>query len=189
MSKLYTKSRFIVIAAITAIAMITSSAALAKKPSERVTIVDTAIAVNEVSGEFSILIAALVGTGLVAPLDGNGQFTVFAPVDAAFQAAGFSDAQAMTDFIEASEANRAAVSTILLYHVARGYRDSDDVVDSDQIRTMSRSFVYPDLSDPMAPAIQDNLGRSAPLVLDLINIDTDNGVIHVITEVLLPFAL
>jgi transforming growth factor-beta-induced protein len=166
-----------------------SSAALAKKPEDRFTIVDKALEVNGESGEFSILIAALVGTGLVAPLDGNGQFTVFAPIDAAFEAAGFPNAQAMTDFIDSSEANRATVSSILLYHVARGYRDSIDVLDSDQIRTMSRSFVYPDLSNPMAPAIQDNLGRNAPLLLDLIDIETDNGVIHVITEVLLPFEL
>jgi len=189
MFKIYTKSRVLTIAVITAMAMFFSVTASAKKPEERVTIVDTALAVNADSGEFSVLIAALQGTGLVVPLDGNGQFTVFAPVDAAFAAAGFSDADAMTAYIESSEANKAAVTTILLYHVARGYRDSTDVLDSDQIRTMNRSFVYPDVSNPAAPAIIDNVGESANLVLPLVDIDTDNGVIHVIDKVLLPFEL
>jgi uncharacterized surface protein with fasciclin (FAS1) repeats len=35
----------------------------------------------------------------------------------------------------------------------------------------------------------DNVGESANLVLPLVDIDTDNGVIHVIDKVLLPFEL
>ena len=154
------------------------------------TIVDKAVEVNAIDGEFSILIAALAGTGLVVPLDGNGQFTVFAPIDQAFIDTGlFNDADDMTAFIEAEEANKALITSILLYHVARGYRDSMDVLESEQIRTLSRSFVYPDLSNPDEPAIMDNVGESATLILDLVNVDTDNGVIHVIDKVLLPFEL
>ena len=48
-------------------------------------IVDTAIAVNQSTGEFDYLIAAVVRADLVATLDGNRQFTVFAPTDAAFE--------------------------------------------------------------------------------------------------------
>ena len=49
------------------------------------TIVDTAIAVNAATGEFDQLIAAVDRAGLLGVLDGNRQFTVFAPTDAAFQ--------------------------------------------------------------------------------------------------------
>ena len=48
-------------------------------------IVDTAIAVNASTGEFDHLIAAVVRADLVATLDGNRRFTVFAPTDAAFE--------------------------------------------------------------------------------------------------------
>lgn len=182
MSKFYTKSRIFTIAALAAAAMMFSGAALAKKPSERVTIVDTALAVNAQSGEFSILIAALVGTGLNVPLDGNGQFTVFAPVDAAFESLGFTK-----EVIEAAtqtDEGKAFVSSVLLYHVARGQRLSPDVLGSDQIRTLNGGFVYPDAS---SLTIGDNQGGESGFVsLDLIDIVTDNGVIHVIDRVLLP---
>src|SRR5262245_41509051 len=49
------------------------------------TIVGAAIAVNQQSGEFDHLIAAVVRAGLVDTLNGNRQFTVFAPTDAAFE--------------------------------------------------------------------------------------------------------
>ena len=49
-------------------------------PPERTTIVD--VASN--SEDFEILTAAVTALGLAATLDGNRQFTVFAPTDAAF---------------------------------------------------------------------------------------------------------
>jgi len=51
------------------------------------TIVDVALAANAESGEFSILIAALQAAdpAVLQTLSGKGQFTVFAPTDAAPQ--------------------------------------------------------------------------------------------------------
>jgi hypothetical protein len=49
------------------------------------TIVETAIAVNAQTGEFDYLVQAVVRAGLVDTLNGNRQFTVFAPTDAAFE--------------------------------------------------------------------------------------------------------
>ena len=50
------------------------------------TLVDVALAANAQTGEFSILIAALQAAdpAVIRTLDGKGQFTVFAPTDAAF---------------------------------------------------------------------------------------------------------
>lgn len=59
-------------------------------------IVDIAPTVNEESGEFSTLIAALSTADLVETLDGNRQFTVFAPTDAAFAEIGL-DATSIVD--------------------------------------------------------------------------------------------
>ena len=50
------------------------------------TILDVAKSVNAQTGEFSILIAAInaADPSVAKKLSGNGQFTVFAPTDAAF---------------------------------------------------------------------------------------------------------
>jgi uncharacterized surface protein with fasciclin (FAS1) repeats len=53
-------------------------------------VVDTVIAVNQETGEFSILITALQATGLVTILDSFGRFTVLAPTDIAFGELGIT---------------------------------------------------------------------------------------------------
>src|ERR1044072_3820482 len=69
-------------AAALSLAVIAAPAA-ARQPGA--TIVDTAIAVNAQTGEVDELIGAGVRAGLADELDGNRQFTVFAPTDAAFE--------------------------------------------------------------------------------------------------------
>ena len=191
MYNLFTKSKLTFLALFTACSFLFAGSALAVKPSERFTIVDLAIAVNagdvspDLTGEFSTLIAALVETGLNVPLDGNGRFTVFAPTDKAFMDTLGQDAESITLLINSSEENKAMVTNILLYHVARGQRFSDDVLDSDRIRMLNREFTFP-IIGAAGPAIEDNNGNEAVLNLDLINLGTDNGVVHVINRVLLP---
>ena len=173
------------------IALLVSANAMAVKPDDRTTIVDVALAVNGgalepdvPAGEFSTLIAALVGTGLDAALDGNGQFTVFAPTDQAFDETLGLDAAAMTG-LTSTDFGKALVTEILLYHVARGERLSGDVLGSERIRMLNRSFVYPNAT---AESIEDNTGEEAALLVaeQLIDVPADNGVIHVIDKVLLP---
>ena len=137
------------------------------------TIVEAAIAVNQQTGEFDDLIAAVVRAGLVDTLNGNRQLTVFAPTDAAFE-------QLFTA-LGVSGVNQIPVDTlraVLLYHVAPGQRFSGDVVSSDRIRTLSKGFLYPSVHDGSA-WINDARIVTA-------DIDVSNGVIHVIDTVLLP---
>lgn len=141
------------------------------KPSERETIVDVALAVNSDSGEFSTLIAALVAADLVGALDGNGQFTVFAPTDAAFAAIDL-DADSI------GELDSATLKNILLYHVARGSRMAEDVVSSTQIRMLNGDFTAISLMDGNA-YIDDSM-------IVATDVPADNGVIHVIDTVLIP---
>jgi len=100
------------------------------------TIVDVAIAVNEETGEFSTLIAAVLAAdpAVLATLSGNGQFTVFAPTDAAFDELGF-DADNIGDL------DQGALTQILLYHVARGRRNSNGVLGSRRINTLQGGFL------------------------------------------------
>lgn len=144
-------------------------------------IVDIALAVNADEGEFSTLIAALVYTDLVGALDGNRQFTVFAPTDAAFENLGLNAGNIATEF--AGEEGKAALTNILLYHVSPGERFSDDVLSSSRIRTMNKSFIF---VSGLTIVDTNPMTADANLVLDLVDIDARNGVIHVIDQVLLP---
>lgn len=141
------------------------------KPSERETIVDVALAVNADSGEFSTLIAALVAADLVGALDGNGQYTVFAPTDAAF-------AKLDLNADNIGDLDKAALTDILLYHVARGNRMASDVVSSEQIRMLNGDFTEIGLMDGNA-----YIDESMIVATD---VPADNGVIHIIDTVLIP---
>ena len=141
------------------------------------TIVDVAKAANAQTGEFSILIAALQAAdpAVIKTLNGNGQFTVFAPTDAAFVSLlgelGLTADQLLS--------NKALVTQVLLYHVARGERDSADVLASSRIRTLERGFLY-----QSGGVLTDANGRTANIIAT--DIPASNGVIHVIDRVVLP---
>ena len=142
---------------------------------------DTIVEIASGNPAFSTLVAAVVKADLVDALNGNRNFTVFAPTNAAFDAAaeavlgeGFSG----MDLIKALD--KATLPEILLYHVSPGERFSGDVVTAERIRMMNKDFTY-----VSGTTIIGN-NSSANLVLDLIDIDASNGVIHVIDFVLLP---
>ena len=133
--------------------------------------------------EFTILVAALEATGLDAALDGKGQFTVFAPTDAAF---GRLFANPGFPYTPGELlANKELLSKVLLYHVARGQRLAADVVESEQIRMMSRGFNYVELSEAGA-FLRDTSSLTENAQIVATDIMAGNGVIHVIDEVLLP---
>jgi len=133
------KFRFLYALLITVLALgafVTPSAQAAPKGN---TIVDVALAANAESGEFSILIAALraADPAVIQTLSGRGQFTVFAPTDAAFVSLlgelGLTADQLLS--------NKALVTQVLLYHVARGNRDSAEVLASGHWRAISYIMV------------------------------------------------
>ena len=137
------------------------------------TIVGTALAVNAQTGEFDYLIQAVVRAGLVDTLNGNRQFTVFAPSDAAFE-----DLFAAICVSGVSDIPVDTLTAVLLYPVAPGERFSGDVVSSSRIRTVSKGFLIPSVHDGGAWV------NDARIVAA--DVDASNGVIHVIDKVLLP---
>jgi len=151
------------------------AAAKGEKPGD--TIVEIAIS----NGNFDTLVAAVIKADLVDTLNGNRMFTVFAPTDAAFDAAAEALLGAGATGMELIDVlDKDTLTQILLYHVSPGERFSGDVVTADKIRMMNKDFTYVD-----GLSIVGN-GSSANLVLPLIDIDASNGVIHVIDFVLLP---
>lgn len=161
----------------------TSAATFKKAPAAGPTIYDIAKAASEgATPEFTILVLALETAGLDKNLDGKGQYTVFAPTDAAFEKL-FSNPNFPYTPAELL-ANKELLTTVLLYHVARGNRDSGDVVASEQIRMMAGAFTYPELNGGAFLRDTSDLTENAEIIQ--LDIPATNGVIHVIDEVLLP---
>jgi uncharacterized surface protein with fasciclin (FAS1) repeats len=137
------------------------------------TIVGTAIAVNKATGEFDELIAAVSRAGLVGTLDGNRQFTVFAPTDAAF-----AELYAALGVSGVNDIPVGTLRKVLLHHIAPGERFSADVLGATRIRTLNRDFLTPSVAG--GAAFIDGARILIP------DVDASNGVIHVIDHVLVP---
>lgn len=169
------KSGLMIVAVVASAAMAASSALAGPKGP---TIVDVAVAVNsegEYAGLFDTLIAAVgaADPAIAATLTGNGQHTVFAPTDAAFEAIDLTPENI-------GEVDQAFLTDVLLYHVANGRRDSGDVVSSSKIRTLLKDFVMQD-----GGVLTDNLDRQATIIVT--DVPAANGIIHVIDAVVLPY--
>ncbi|HSQ37753.1 MAG TPA: fasciclin domain-containing protein [Acidimicrobiia bacterium] len=130
-------------------------------------IVDTAVE----AGSFTTLVTAVEAAGLVDTLKGEGPFTVFAPTDAAFAALPEG---ALDDLL----ADIPALTDVLLYHVVPGRVMAADVVNLSSATTVQGSDLTITVEDG-AVMINDALVVTA-------DIETSNGVIHVIDAVLLP---
>lgn len=137
---------------------------------DKMDIVDTAVA----DGRFKTLAAALQAAELVDTLKGKGPFTVFAPTDDAFAAlpAGTLDSLLLPE-------NKQQLTDILLYHVVSGKVMAADVVGLTSAPTV--------LGKDIAIKVQDGkvyLNDTVQVIIT--DIETSNGVIHVIDAVLLP---
>lgn len=132
---------------------------------------------------FSTLTAALVSTDLAKTLNNDGPFTVFAPTNAAFDSAAKAllgdDTATGLDLLLALD--KETLADILLYHVVPGKLFSGDVLATDTYATANGA----DLTRTDT-TIVGGQGSSGNLVLELIDIEAANGVVHVIDGVLLP---
>ena len=153
----------------TTLAALATSAALALPTfatAQDADIVDTAIA----AGSFETLVAAVQAAGLVETLKGEGPFTVFAPTDEAFAALPEGTVESLLQDTE-------ALTAILTYHVVPGKVMSTDLTEGMMAATVEGSEVTITLANgPMV----DGANIVTP------DIETSNGVIHVIDAVILP---
>ncbi len=134
---------------------------------------------------FSTLVAAVAKAGLVDALNGRGQTTVFAPTNMAFDnlaKALISPTATGMDLVNALDAD--TLRAVVLYHAAPGARYSSDVVSSERIRTLNKSFLFPYLMGENA-FLKNPKGVADAQIIAL-DIQASNGVIHVIDQVLIP---
>ncbi len=131
-------------------------------------VVDAAVA----AGSFKTLATALTAAGLVDTLkNGEGPFTVFAPNDAAF-------AKLPAGTLEGLLADKEKLKAVLLYHVVSGRVNSTAVTKLDKAKTLGGPEVAIKVVDGKVK-INDSTVTTA-------DIQTGNGVIHVIDTVLMP---
>ena len=131
-------------------------------------IVDTAVE----AGTFETLVAAVQAAGLVDTLKGEGPFTVFAPTDEAFAALPEGTVENLL-----LPENKDQLVAILTYHVVPGKVMSTDLMDDMEAETVQGSSVTIDL---------DNGVMVENASVTTADIETSNGVIHVIDTVILP---
>ena len=143
--------------------------ALASVSAKADDIVDTAIA----AGQFSTLVAAVQAAGLVDTLKSEGPFTVFAPTDAAFAALPEGTVENLL-----KPENKDQLVAVLTYHVVSGKVMSADIAG----KTMEVDSVQG--SAISVNAMNGVMVDNANVVTA--DIETSNGVIHVIDAVILP---
>ena len=123
------------------------------------------------TGVHSSLVAALAQAELVETLQGEGPFTVFAPTDQAFADAGIDLAAFDT------EEGKQTLSNILLYHVVAGAVPASDVAECGEATAVN--------GQPLAFTVGDSVMVNDATV-SIADVNTSNGVIHVIDKVLSP---
>ena len=124
------------------------------------------------TGVHDSLVAALTHADLVTTLQGEGPFTVFAPTDQAFTDAGIDLSAFDTD-----EENQTLVD-ILTYHVVSGNIMSSSLTDGLQADALN--------GDKLTFSVSSTEVRVNDAVVTQADVESSNGVIHVIDKVLMP---
>ena len=124
-------------------------------------------------GNYTSLVSAIVQAELLETLQGDGPFTVFAPTDQAF-----ADANIDLAALDNPE-GKAALADILLYHVIDGEVPASAVTDCLSAQTVN--------GNPLSFSVGDSVTVNGATITAT-DIQTSNGIIHVIDKVLTPTA-
>jgi uncharacterized surface protein with fasciclin (FAS1) repeats len=128
---------------------------------------------------FSILVEAVVAAELAGTLSGAGPYTVFAPTNDAFVALlgelGITKDQLLAD--------KALLNTVLRYHVLTSRVAKAQVPPGKAITTYQGGIFK---IDAVGADLVITDGRNRTATITATDINTSNGIIHVIDKVLLP---
>ena len=144
-------------------------------------IVETAVS----NDNFSTLVAAVQAADLVDALSSDGPFTVFAPTNDAFN--NLPDGTLSTLL---QPENQETLQSILTYHVVAGQFMAEDVVQA--INDNGGQFTVETLQGGELTLklwegnvyVKDTSGNKAQIIIT--DVETSNGVIHAINNVVLP---
>ena len=137
------------------------------------------------SKDHTTLVAAVQAAGLVDTLESAGPFTVFAPVNAAFDKlpAGTVDMLLKPE-------NKATLVKILTYHVVAGNMDSAAIAKAikkghgkAELKTVAGGKLWASMDGKTLVLTDEKGGMSRVTIAD---VRQSNGVIHVVDTVLMP---
>jgi len=138
------------------------------------------------SKDHTTLVAAVKAAGLAEALQGKGPFTVFAPVNSAFDAlpAGTVDTLLKPE-------NKPMLTKVLTYHVVSGKYDYKAISEAIKkgngtatMKTLSGGNLMAMWNGPINIVIKDEKGGIASI--STYDVMQSNGVIHVVNQVLMP---
>lgn len=126
---------------------------------------------------FSLLLAAVTKAGLAGAVSGPGKFTVFAPTNAAFRAAGFNTVA------DINAASTDLITTVVRYHVITTNVFASDLTDGLTTASLQGGNLTVNLTPVRVKITSSTKPSSNVVAADVV---ATNGVVHVIDRVLLP---
>lgn len=134
---------------------------------------------------FTTLVAAVKAAGLVGVLNGNGPFTVFAPVNSAFEKLPEGTVASLL-----KPENKKMLTSILTYHVVSGKFKAKDVVNAIKsnngkfvIKTVQGGKLTASLKDSKV-ILTDEKGNASTIIIT--DVKASNGIVHAIDSVVMP---
>ena len=138
------------------------------------------------SADHTTLVAAVKAADLVATLKGPGPFTVFAPVNDAFENLPAGTVETLL-----RPENKAMLTRVLTYHVVPGRLTAAELrkfikkgMGTATLKTVSGGMLWAMLNGETNIVIQDEAGAVAQI--STYDVNQSNGVIHVINRVVMP---
>ena len=146
---------------------------------------ETIVGVAAGNENFTTLVTALKAADLVETLSSEGPFTVFAPVNSAFEAL---PAGTVESLLEAE--SKSALAGLLTYHVVAGKYMAGDVIKAIKanegafpVKTVQGGTIILSLNGDKV-MLKDEKGTMATVVMA--DVATTNGVIHAVDTVVMP---
>ena len=137
------------------------------------------------SADHTTLVAAVKAAGLVETLQGKGPFTVFAPVNTAFE---MLPKGAVENLLKVE--NKSALTGVLTYHVVAGRYNAkaiERLIKQGGGKTMLKTVNGGMLTaTKVGDKIQLTDAKGGMAMITITNVNQSNGVIHVIDHVLMP---
>ena len=137
------------------------------------------------SKDHTTLVAAVKAAGLVDTLKSAGPFTVFAPVNSAFDKlpAGTVDTLLMPE-------NKGMLTKILTYHVVAGNFSAKDIMKAikkgkgkAEFTTVAGGKLWASMEGKSVVLMDEKGGKSMVTIAD---VKQSNGIIHVIDTIVMP---
>jgi uncharacterized surface protein with fasciclin (FAS1) repeats len=129
--------------------------------------------------ELTFLVQAVISSGLAPTLaDPNNNFTIYAPTDAAFKAAGFATVQ------DVANTPPAVLQQVLLNHAIGGGKFTSEQTSTTATTAGGGTLSYSPFLNGVFTVKSRGITTPANMVIP--DIQCSNGVVHVIDKVLLP---